>query len=55
MPKIIKYTNGYRITWIIWQGNNCRHEADGVKGVDGEIVFLASYKFHFIRVHDNLV
>ena len=23
------------------------------KGVDGGIVILAIYKFHFIRVHDN--
>ena len=26
-----------------------------VKGVDGGIVILASYKFNFIRVHDNLI
>ena len=28
---------------------------EGVKGVDEGIVILASYMFHFIRVHDNLV
>ena len=28
---------------------------DGVKGVDGRIVILASYKLHFIRVHENLM
>ena len=28
---------------------------DGIKGLDGGIVFLASYEFHFIRVHDNLM
>ena len=27
----------------------------GVKGMDGRIVIIASYKFHFIRAHDNLV
>ena len=28
---------------------------DGVKGVDGRIVILASYKLYFIRVHENLM
>ena len=27
----------------------------GVKGVNGGIVILASYNFHFIRVYDNLM
>ena len=27
---------------------------DRVKGLMEDIVFLACYKFHFIRVHDNL-
>ena len=28
---------------------------DGVKGWMGGIVILASYEFHFIKVHNNLV
>ena len=28
---------------------------DGVKEVDGGIVILDRYKFHFIRVQDNLM
>ena len=31
-----------------------RGEGDGVKMVDVEDI-LARYKFHFIRVHDNMV
>ena len=32
-----------------------RRGGDGIKVVDVGIVILASYMFHFIRVHDNLV
>ena len=28
---------------------------DGIMGMDREVVILASTKFHFIRVHDNLM
>ena len=34
---------------------SCSWGGDGIKGVVGVIVIFASYKFHFIRVHDNLV
>ena len=35
--------------------SSSRREGDGVKEVDGSIVILARYKFHFIREHENLV
>ena len=35
--------------------SSSRREGDGVKEWMGLIVISASYKFHFIRVHDNLV
>ena len=39
---------------IYWSArSSSRRGVDGVKGVDGGIVILASYKFHFIRVHHN--
>ena len=49
----IKVTNIDIIYWSIPSSN--RRKVDKVKGVDGGIFILASYKFHFIRVHDNLV
>ena len=32
-----------------------RREGDCVKGMYWGVVILASYEFHFIRVHENLV
>ena len=32
-----------------------RRGEDGVKGMDGCIVILASCKYHFIRLHENMV
>ena len=41
------------IYWSVRSSN--RRGGDGVNRVDGGIVILAYYKFHFIREHDNLV
>ena len=55
-------------TWILWQGkivvnlgcyniiyySVCSSSIHPIGG-DGGIIISASYKFHFIRVHDNLV
>ena len=35
--------------------SSSRRGGDGVKGGELGINILASYKFHIIRVHDNLV
>ena len=44
------------IEFIYWSvRSSSRKEGDRVKGVEGGIIILAHYKFHFIRVHDNMV
>ena len=35
--------------------SSSRRRGYGVKGIDGGIVILVSYEFHFIREHQNLV
>ena len=43
------------LTWTLLIGQFC-YTVEGVNGMDaGGVVILASYKFLFIRVHDNLV
>ena len=41
------------VSWTVRPSR--RRGGDYIKEVDGGIVILASYKFHFVRKHDNLV
>ena len=38
-----------------WSGASSRRGGNKVKWMDGGIIIISSYQFHFIRVHDNLV
>ena len=39
---------------IYWSVRSSTRKGDGVNGVYGFIVILASYEYHFIRVYENL-
>ena len=45
------------LTWTSFIGHFVHVGGEGSmgKGVNGRIVTLANYKFHFLRVHDILV
>ena len=39
---------------IYWSVRSSTRKGDGVNGVYGFFVILASYEYHFIRVYENL-